>query len=150
MKKHIFRIVSWSLTAACMAVIFFLSSQDGDQSRELSDGVRLWLGSPFGTVIIRKLAHFLEFTGLSVLLFTALYSSFGYYRPALTFVLTAAYAASDEIHQLFVEGRACRLFDLFVDCCGAALGIAALWIIIYLFNRYKLQKSKGGTGIDGQ
>lgn len=142
MKKRIFQTVSWTLTAACMAVIFYLSSQNGDQSRELSDGVRFWLGSPFSIWIIRKAAHFLEFTGLAVLLFTALYSSFGYYRPVLTFILTAAYAASDEFHQLFVEGRACRLFDLFVDCCGAALGIAALWIIISFFTRFKQRKSK--------
>ncbi len=35
------------------------------------------------------------------------------------FVLTTLYGISDEIHQLYVPGRSCRLADVFFDASGA-------------------------------
>lgn len=140
-KKKITEIVSWVLVAVCMAVIYFLSAQNGDESKELSENTArlLWLG--MSDDFIRSCAHCLEFAGLSVLVFNALYWSFGRFRPFLAFVLTAAYAASDEIHQLFVEDRACQFTDFLVDSLGALIGVAAvtvLAIIISKINRRRL------------
>lgn len=141
-KKQIAVITfSWILVIICMIIIFAFSSQSGVNSQTLSDNFTTFLGLPLSVVnFIRKTAHFLEFTGLAVLLYNALYRTFGFYRPYLTFALTAAYAASDEIHQIFVEDRACRLFDLFVDCCGAVTGIAVLTVLIMIYNKFKSRR----------
>ena len=138
MKKKTFIIaVSWVAVLICMAVIFCFSAQSATQSQELSDLFAFLLKLPFGSFIIRKGAHFLEFAGLATLIFNALYQSFGFLRPFISIILTSAYAASDEIHQLFVEGRACRIFDWFVDLSGAICAIAFLYLIIKLFSRIK-------------
>ena len=138
-KKQYFLIAfSWALVAVCMAVIFAFSAQSGNASQAVSDDLTTFLGLPLSVVrIIRKSAHFLEFTGLAVLIYSALYRTCGTAKPLMTFVLTAAYAATDEIHQLFVEGRACRIFDLFVDSCGAATGIAVLTLLILIYKKLK-------------
>lgn len=44
--------------------------------------------------------------------------------PLLSWVFCILYAASDEIHQIFVPGRACMLTDVCIDSAGALLGIA--------------------------
>lgn len=138
-KKQYFLItVSWALVAACMAIIFAFSAQSGEASQAVSDDLTTFLGLPLSVVrLIRKSAHFLEFTGLAVLVYNALYRTCGTAKPLISFALTAAYAATDEIHQLFVEGRACRLFDLFVDSCGAATGIAVLSLLILIYKKLK-------------
>ncbi|MBQ2251230.1 MAG: VanZ family protein, partial [Lachnospiraceae bacterium] len=45
----------------------------------------------------------------------------------LAFVMTALYAATDEIHQLFVPGRAGRVTDVLIDCIGVAVITYLLW-----------------------
>lgn len=107
-KAKAVKIISWLFVAVCMGVIFFLSSQTADESSLLSDEIKSLFGLKAGIFLIRKCAHFLEFTGLSVLIFNALYRTCGHFKPIMTFLLTSAYAVSDEIHQIFVEGRACR------------------------------------------
>ena len=148
-KRNALIAVSWLLVAICMGVIFCLSAQNADDSALLSDEVKSLFGLKAGIFLIRKCAHFLEFTGLAVLIFNALYRTCGRFRPCLTFLLTAAYAVSDEVHQLFVEGRACRIFDVLVDSFGAAAGIIALYILIELYKYIKKRRNadsdKGGA-----
>lgn len=51
------------------------------------------------------------------------------------------YAISDEIHQLFIEGRSCEFRDVCIDSLGVLTGIAIMLIIIKIFNTLK-QKIK--------
>lgn len=37
----------------------------------------------------------------------------------ITVIICFLYALSDEIHQYFVPGRACRVFDVIVDTSGS-------------------------------
>jgi VanZ family protein len=37
------------------------------------------------------------------------------------------YAATDEVHQLFVPGRFGTFHDVLIDTTGGALGLTALW-----------------------
>ena len=137
-KQYILIAVSWVLVAVCMAIIFAFSAQSGDASQTVSDDFTTFLGLPLSVVsFIRKTAHFFEFAGLAVLIYNALFRTFDRAKPLTSFLLTAAYAATDEFHQLFVEGRACRIFDLFVDSCGAATGIAALTLLILIYKKLK-------------
>lgn len=137
MKRRILLIISWAAVAACMSVIFFLSAQKASDSQALSDSLLLLLKFGLTSDFIRKCAHCLEFMGLAVLLFNALYRTFGFFRPFMAFAITAAYAVSDELHQLFVEGRACQLSDVLIDSLGAAAGIAALSLAVIVFSKIK-------------
>lgn len=135
--KKLFCALSWVAVIACMAVIFCLSAQKGGQSEALSDSVTTLFGLEFSSALVRKAAHCLEFMGLAALIFNAIYRSFGYFRPYLTFALTALYAASDEIHQLFVEGRSGQLSDVLIDCVGAAAGVLLLCAAVNAWSYIK-------------
>ena len=135
MNKKIRVIISWAAVVLCAGIIFFLSHQPSGESQALSDNFSLSLNLPFSSFVIRKTAHFLEFAGLCTLFCNALYQSCDKFRPILSVALTAVYAASDEIHQIFIEGRACRLFDWFVDLSGAVCAAAFIFLIIALFRK---------------
>ena len=49
---------------------------------------------------------------------------------------------SDEIHQYFVPGRACRLFDVGVDVFGALTGTLVLALIILVVNSAALREKE--------
>lgn len=129
-----------------MGIIFWLSSRTAEESSEQSTSVLMWLINIFGDnfftdFIVRKLAHCLEFTGLCLLFNTALYQQNKKYMPIPAVIFTSLYAVSDEIHQLFVEGRACRFLDWAIDTFGAILG-AAGFLIIYKIIHSVISKKK--------
>ena len=133
-------ILSWTAVVLAMAVIFVLSAQKGDESQSLSDGFITVLGLKFSSDFIRTCAHFLEYAGLSVLIYNALYRSFNSAKPVLSVIISSAYAVTDEIHQIFVEGRACQITDVIIDSVGAASGIAVLTALIFVYKKIKRRK----------
>lgn len=109
------------------------------QSVEQSGAVLQWLLNLFGDnfftdFIVRKSAHCLEFTGLCLLFNIALHQTAGHEKPILSIILTSAYAATDEFHQLFVEGRSCQFTDWIIDSCGAVLGTIGFLILFCIVN----------------
>ena len=137
--------ICWVLVFICLGVIFWLSSRTTVESAQQSGSILQYLIEIFGDniltdFIVRKLAHFLEFTGLCLLMNIALYQT----RKRKSFIsatlLTSLYAVTDEVHQLFVEGRACRITDWAIDICGAILGTIAFAVIMLLIS--KVLKSK--------
>lgn len=48
----------------------------------------------------------------------------------LTIILTILYAISDEFHQFFVPGRACTLFDVFIDTLGILCASMSYFILL--------------------
>ena len=80
------------------------------------------LNSGLGTwdYVLRKGAHMTEYAILAVLLVRAT----GSY--AWAFALAVAYAASDEVHQIFVRGRHGSPIDVGIDAVGALIGITLL------------------------
>lgn len=146
-KQIVLCIVSWALAAACMAVIFSFSQQSGVASQSLSDGVlaRIFdvVGLLIPSAVIRKLAHAAEFALLATLLFHALYRTCGRGRPWLSWGLTVLYAVTDEVHQIFIPGRACRFFDVCVDAVGALAGILFCLFVVFLRKKHLEKKSKG-------
>lgn len=131
-KRNILRaVISWLAVAVCMAAIFSLSAQDGEESSELSGWLMKLLDIvPQAGFIVRKCAHALEYMLLAVLMLNALHATGGRFRPVLSFMLTAAYAATDEFHQLFVDGRAGSFADVLIDSAGAATGIIAVTVLV--------------------
>ena len=50
-------------------------------------------------------------------------------------MITTAYAATDEMHQLFVPGRSGQVSDVLLDSAGAIAGLALLGGIRFLVQR---------------
>jgi VanZ family protein len=108
------RLDPWFPPLVLMAVIFALSAQP-----HLSSGLGV------ADTILRKLVHFGEFALLAFLWWRVFVERLTSGRAALAaFLVTALYAAGDELHQGFVGGRHASPVDWAIDSAGA--GLAAL------------------------
>ncbi len=96
----------WAPVVLWAAVIFAFSSVP-----DLGTGLGTW------DLVLRKIAHAGEFAVLGALLLRAL----GDELPAVG--VGVAYAASDELHQHFVEGRVGAPLDVVIDSVGIAIGV---------------------------
>jgi VanZ family protein len=76
--------------------------------------------------VVRKAGHMAVFGVLAVLVWRALASSAVRRAMVWSWVLTAAYAASDEFHQSFTSGRHPSAVDVAIDSVGALLFLLAL------------------------
>ncbi len=149
-----------------MGVIYYFSAQTGESSSEMSGGIvrfvvhLLWkdydqlslleqarrLNSL--TFVIRKCAHFTEYGILAFLAsgFLSTWNWKGTYKLQIriggAWCFALLYAVSDELHQMFSEGRSPQVFDVWVDSCGAAAGIGAFFLGIWLIRKYKAAKSR--------
>ena len=56
-------------------------------------------------------------------------------------ICASIYAISDEVHQIFIDGRSCELRDLAIDTVGAILG-AIGFLVIYLIIDAIIKKQK--------
>lgn len=116
----------WGPVAAYVFIIFYLSSQSQ---------------IPWAATYPDDLSHALEYGGLAVLVARALND--GLMRPvprhrlALTLLLCASCGAADELYQRLTPDRFSDVRDLLSDTIGAALALAALWM---------LQRAGGGPG----
>lgn len=144
--KRACAVIFWILTAAVMGIIFWFSSENGDDSKEVSENllklVIEYLGNIVSHNVLRKIAHFTEYAALGFCMSGAIYFTFKknkFYIPLIPCVL---YAVSDEIHQYFVPERACRIFDVFVDACGSSTGILIFLLIALLINKHKEKVSR--------
>ena len=97
--------------------------------------------------IVRKTAHFSIYfaLGICVLMSIITYCNLRLYvRMVLSGIICIIYAASDELHQLYVAGRSCELFDVFIDAIGSILGILIgyfLYRFILIYIRKKRRKN---------
>jgi VanZ family protein len=80
--------------------------------------------------VVRKAGHMLVFGVLAILLWRALMSAQTSRPIVWSWLLTAAYAGSDEFHQSFTSGRHPSPLDVGIDAAGAliALCILVVWI----------------------
>ena len=76
--------------------------------------------------VVRKAGHMFVFGVLAVLVWRALESSAVRHAMVWSWVLTVAYAASDEFHQSFTAGRHPSPVDVGIDSFGALLFLVAL------------------------
>ena len=144
--RIVLAVFFWLLAAACAGCIFWLSSKDGNQSQNMSDSVRGILMKLFGPLlnsfIVRKFAHFFEYAVRGFLIGCALFLSRRRFSPITAVICSALYSISDEIHQYFVPGRACRIFDVGVDTLGALTGTLILTLIILIVNSIAMRRKE--------
>ena len=141
------KALAWALCALWMGVIFAMSAMPGDVSGEQSGTITqiilaalsFVLGDRAAAVspqalewLVRKGAHMAEYAVLFLLYRRALRLS-GIKRPGLyAFLMSVAYAATDEFHQSFVEDRGPGAVDVAIDALGAAAGWGISWILASL------------------
>ncbi len=133
------KIILTVLIIICMATIFTLSGQEAKESAELSRGTvekivnstpvikdlpkeeKKEIVSEVHTAV-RKTAHFALYLILGMLVYMlALEFGIRYsFAAALAFCLI--FAISDEIHQLFIDGRSAEIRDVCIDTAGAVTG----------------------------
>ena len=149
-KKILIKLI---LVILWMSVIFIFSSQNGADSSKLSQGltykvVELFKGKDYPKekkeevveklgLIVRKGAHFFVYFILAILVYILL-NEFKLSSIKLiiyTILICMLYAITDELHQGFISGRAARVFDVFIDTCGATLST----IIMYSIRRLKFK-----------
>ena len=140
-----------------MAFIFVQSAFPATLSSAESDPIALWLTTwlpldlDAATFLIRKLGHFTEYAVLGASLMLTVNSwwprragtgkaeqaqRFAGKQLAAACIIGSLYAVTDEVHQLFVEGRSCEFRDMCIDAAGVALGA----VIIFIWILQKLKK----------
>ena len=156
-KRRALNIFFLVLTIITASLIFFFSSQNGDESTKTSSGVVRFILSIFigdfnllnleeqnflilkYSHLIRKLAHFSEFALLSFSFFCYLSTTENRrdkrVRIAYSFILCFLYALGDEFHQFFSSNRSPRFKDVLVDSSGGLFGIFLAFLIFYLAER---------------
>lgn len=113
-----------------MFLIFLMSSFDATESTNQSNFIVNIITNIFKieniellSFIIRKLAHFTEYLILGLLVANMFTKNNINNLYLISIILCIIYATSDEIHQLFVPGRACQLRDILIDSIGSITGI---------------------------
>jgi VanZ family protein len=106
----------WLPPLLLMGLIYFFSAQPS-----LDSGLG-WIDT-----MGRKLTHFAEYALLCVLWWRFLRTAMADRRAALVaFLISSLYAATDELHQSFVDGRHGTPVDWMIDTAGAAAAAFAV------------------------
>lgn len=149
-KRKIYVAISWILVVVCMGVIFSMSGASAEESSQMSNSliqkILSFTGLNISPFVIRKTAHFCEFAGLSLLLSNAIFASFEKKKsPIFAYLIASLYAVTDEIHQLFSDGRACQIRDMLIDSFGALLGALFAYLMILLYKKHIERKKENGN-----
>jgi len=135
---------------ACMAAIFFFSSQSAEESGGLSGSIARWIMEPLwrwfapaGAVlpealllaleaVLRKCAHWFVFFVFGFCAANTVRQATGDTWRVFWVSLCwcSAYAALDELHQVFVPGRTCLWQDWLIDTAGAFVGIGLVVLVL--------------------
>lgn len=149
-KKKIFiRAILFLLIVVWVIVVYEFSNQTGSESSGLSRKIASLLFRKEEVIdvaepVIRKLAHFSEYT-VGGILFYSLFSTYDYtkkQRSIISLLLGIWYASFDEIHQLFIPNRNGSIIDVGIDTLGIIFGIMFIRLIFRLYNKKNLEKGK--------
>ena len=159
------KIMGMVLLILCMGSMYYFSSQDGTKSSTQSgkvvkviDEIREEITLKDSKLIsikdkvfnklkqygdkgyvVRKIAHFSIYAciGITMAYVIYLFSKKVFISSFLAFMLTTMYAYYDEYRQLSVTGRAGSLKDIFIDSCGALVGVGIFLILTVGFKSIK-------------
>lgn len=144
------------LTALIMLFIFIQSALPANLSEKESGLITMVLSEYFKkdpslvSFIVRKCAHFTEYTLLGISL---LFTIREYFRlqqagklfkkrtAATTWCIGTMYAISDEFHQIFTPGRSCEVRDVLIDSLGILTGIVLSMVLVYFMKRIHEKKA---------
>ncbi|MDE5994032.1 MAG: VanZ family protein [Oscillospiraceae bacterium] len=146
-KRKNYVCISWMLVLAVMIFIFTMSAANASDSSEMSNSLLLKIteltGIEISSYFVRKAAHFSEFALLSFLLTNAIFATFQNKKAGVfAFPCACLYAVTDELHQLFSDGRACSVKDMLIDSAGALLGAVIFSFIILIYIKYSKRNTE--------
>ena len=139
------KILTIILILIWMCIVFKFSSQPSTESSQLSGGITKAILNFFNVLegktieqqsqietIVRKLAHYSIYTigGILIILHVNLYKISANKKVIVSQLIGTLYAATDEIHQLFVPGRSGEIRDVCLDSLGVITGIVIILIIL--------------------
>lgn len=153
-KQKILFIIFSVLTLFLICFIFSNSLKNGADSSEDSEKVSKIVAKLINFVFntkyttadvggyVRTFAHFSEFAALSFCCANTIRLISDKMKKAVLISLpfTFLVAITDEIIQIFSEGRAFQFIDIGIDTLGCLFGIAFLNLILKLFNKLSSQK----------
>ena len=124
--KKIFNI---AILILWMIFIFIMSSFKAVDSDTQSGFIANILSNIFNTnnveiinTIIRKLAHMIEYLILGMLMLNCLKDYNIKNIIMVSILLCILYSISDEVHQLFIDGRSGEILDILIDSIGIIIG----------------------------
>lgn len=145
--RYTFRIIMMLITAGLIAFAFIHSSMPADVSAEESEDVLSFLLNIFNSLginaeltdhIIRKAAHFTEYTAIGLMMMNTAYA-FNKRRPYKYYphILFAGLftAVIDEAIQLNVVGRSGQITDVLLDFTGILAGSVVMLIILTIHKK---------------
>ena len=162
------RITAPVLLILWMTLIFSLSAQTAEDSsdtsgnvirfvvnifvedfEDLSEEEQLEYIEPF-QFVVRKGVHFTAYFIMGILSLL----SFAFYnapslkiRSVISLLVCVLYSVSDEIHQLYIDGRSGEIRDVFIDSCGSMLAIFLLFLCFYMRKNRDTKKSYKGDSM---
>lgn len=146
------KIIYNTLLIIWMVIIFMFSNQNAKTSQATSDKIASDIVDTVEIIskkdipdgnkkklisdtrfIIRKTAHFTLYLVLGILAHLV-FSSYNVSKPVIySIIFCLLYACSDEVHQIFSDGRTAKLMDIFIDTCGGIVGN----FICHIIKKYK-------------
>lgn len=144
------RIVLTTLLILWMIVIFMFSSEDATNSQNTSDKVTKTTINVVSSItknevsdskkenitintrfIVRKMAHFTLYFILGIFTYLTL-SSYGIDKNIIIYsvIFCLIYSISDEIHQVFSDGRTFKVLDILIDTIGSITSNLLIKLII--------------------
>ena len=130
-----------------MVVIFMFSAEPDTESSELSGSIvsvvnpitashwdekELLDKAELIDYPVRKCAHMSEYAILTLLGYVAFSFLHGRRRFVIPIGVTFLYACTDEIHQLFVPGRAGRFTDVLIDTTGGIIMLLFIALVTHV------------------
>lgn len=141
------KLINLVLLIIWMSFIFYMSGKTANASTKDSNFVINLINSlglnfsenfgEFASVIVRKGAHLTEYMVLCILICNVIsdYIEKDTRIYIYSIIGVFLYACSDELHQIFVPGRAGRFTDVLIDTTGGIIGIFII-MIYYKLKRF--------------
>jgi VanZ family protein len=137
-------LLYWFPLLFWMCVIFTASSdtQSAHHSSLIFEPLMRWLfphmsQEHIGQLhhLFRKCCHLMEYSILGILAWRAIRQPqkndrrpWRWDEAGLALAIAFLYAASDELHQVWVPGRTALFSDVIVDTSGGVIGLTLLWL----------------------
>lgn len=150
----IYKALAFLPAIVMMGVIFYFSSLDATNSSEESSRVVngiIWLLKKLSlidmnsyetaqlaetlTYPVRKMAHMTEYAVLAMTLLWGFHNLVTNKCYIFSWLVSIVYAMTDEIHQLYVPGRAGKPTDVMIDGTGALIGLLFVYCMISIVTK---------------
>ncbi|MNS83530.1 VanZ like family protein [compost metagenome] len=161
-KETVGKIGSLALVIMWMILVFCYSNQPGNDSSDTSKNVTTKVINILTTntnikyedkieiinkidPIIRKMAHYSVYMLGGIILMNYINSAYKTSenkKVLISILIGMCYAAADEFHQLFIEGRSGRIVDIYIDTLGVITGVS----IFLLLSKIRINLKRTNKG----